>query len=295
MTPLPPTLAYGVWLTDRRVGTLRQRGDYTWFLTDEAYRQDPPRPVLGLVFEQDLLARHAASLRLPPWFSNLLPEGRLRDWIAGDRGVKPVREMELLAHVGHDLPGAVRVVLDDRADDSVDADPQGAPGPRNADHDRFGTSGARAWRFSLAGVALKFSMLREGDRLTLPAGGIGGDWIVKLPDARYADVPRNEYAMMRLAGLAGIDVPDSGSSTATNWWGCRPSHGAGPRRGRTRCAASTGTSAASRCTSRTSRRCAMSIRSASTTATTKPSPRSSTDAVTCARCSSSRGGSPSRC
>src|SRR6266511_3053575 len=64
------------------------------------------------------------------------------------------------------------------------------------------------WRFSLAGVALKFSMLAVDDRLTLPAFGEGGDWIVKLPDPQYPEVPRNEYAMMSLAAMSGIDVPE---------------------------------------------------------------------------------------
>lgn len=65
------------------------------------------------------------------------------------------------------------------------------------------------WRFSLAGVQLKFSMLQAGDRLTLPAFGVGGDWIVKLPDRLHPEVPRNEYAMMRLAAAVGIDVPQT--------------------------------------------------------------------------------------
>jgi serine/threonine-protein kinase HipA len=63
-------------------------------------------------------------------------------------------------------------------------------------------------RFSLAGVALKFSMLARNDRLTMPAFGTDGDWIVKLPDGAYPDVPRNEFTMMSLAAAAGIDVPD---------------------------------------------------------------------------------------
>jgi len=101
---------HAVWLHDQQVGTIYQRGDYSRFTLAEPYRMDPDRPVLGLVFEQDLSAAHTAALRLPPWFSNLLPEGRLREWIAEDRGVSPHREMELLAQVGHDLPGAIRVL-----------------------------------------------------------------------------------------------------------------------------------------------------------------------------------------
>ncbi|MGH3780761.1 MAG: HipA N-terminal domain-containing protein [Pseudonocardiaceae bacterium] len=95
-------IRHAVWLRSDRVGTLFQRGDYTRFVFAEEYRDDPDRPVLGLVFEQDLSARRAAALRLPCWFSNLLPERRLREWIAADRKVSPQREMGLLAQVGHD-------------------------------------------------------------------------------------------------------------------------------------------------------------------------------------------------
>ncbi|MCA1671542.1 MAG: HipA domain-containing protein [Actinobacteria bacterium] len=195
---------HGVWLDNYRVGTLNQRGDFTFFTFNEDYLVDPARPVLGLIFEQNLSARHASTLRLPPWFSNLLPEGRLRDWIAADRRVSADREMELLAQVGHDLPGAVRVLPEDAA-------PEEAWDPATVEADpywQYADSAHAGWRFSLAGVGLKFSMVGEGDRLTLPAQGVGGDWIVKLPDRVYADVPRNEYAMMSLAAAVGIDVPE---------------------------------------------------------------------------------------
>jgi serine/threonine-protein kinase HipA len=197
---------HAVWLHDQQVGTIYQRGDYTRFTLAEPYRMDPDRPVLGLVFEQDLSAAHTAALRLPPWFSNLLPEGRLREWIAEDRGVSPHREMELLAQVGHDLPGAIRVLPADARPEEFSWDVvEGTHEPSSA----VETAEARPrWRFSLAGVALKFSMLAVDDRLTLRAFGEGGDWIVKLPDPQYPEVPRNEYAMMSLAAMSGIDVPE---------------------------------------------------------------------------------------
>lgn len=77
----PTEMRHEVWLGDYRVGTLNQRGDYTWFAFTDEYLNDLDRPVLGLLFEQDMHARHASALRLPPWFSNLLPEGLLRDSI----------------------------------------------------------------------------------------------------------------------------------------------------------------------------------------------------------------------
>ncbi|MFF9776219.1 type II toxin-antitoxin system HipA family toxin [Streptomyces sp. NPDC013978] len=203
MTKIPENY-FAVLLHGRRIGTLCQKGDYTRFILSESYRNDIQRPVLGLRFEENLDKPYAAALRLPKWFSNLLPEGPLREWIAEDRGVALDREMELLAQVGHDLPGAVQVLPADGPDeewrwpDGEDAAHRGAAA----------VSGTSPWRFSLAGVALKFSMLARGDRLTVPTGGEHGDWLVKFPDYRHADVPRNEFAMMSLARAVGIDAPD---------------------------------------------------------------------------------------
>jgi serine/threonine-protein kinase HipA len=195
---------YGVWLYGELVGFIDQAGDYTVFAFTPEYVGDPDRSILGLAFEERLDVPVASHLRLPPWFSNLLPEGRLREWIALDRGVSADREMELLAQVGHDLPGAVQVVKADSIPDTFD---EGLLADQTSkDESRDGR--APGWHFSLAGVGLKFSMLQRGDRLTLPAFGEGGDWIVKLPDSLFSDVPINENAMMSLAGSAGIRVPE---------------------------------------------------------------------------------------
>lgn len=195
---------YGVWLYSDRIGTINHHHNYTWFEFSHEYRSDPERPVLGLRFEQNIDGRFAANLQAPVWFSNLLPEGMLRRWIADERKVSPDREMELLAQVGHDLPGAVQVFpIDD--DDVVDGRPRASDIDRAVVRSETEDAG---WRFSLAGVGLKFSMLRSGDRFTCPATGIGGDWILKLPDTVHSNVPLNEYTMMRFAASVGIEVPD---------------------------------------------------------------------------------------
>jgi serine/threonine-protein kinase HipA len=195
---------YEVRLSSRTIGHLVQVQDYTNFVWSPAYWEALDRPILGLYFEDAKDSRYAASLRLPPWFSNLLPEGRLRDWIAADRGVSPQREMELLAQVGHDLPGAVSI---SQATDEPQFSPEfptesagSDVGPKDAAHEN-------RIKFSLSGVQLKYSMLRTGDRLTLPASG-KGDWIVKLPDATFPHVPLNEFVMMSMARDCGIQVPD---------------------------------------------------------------------------------------
>ncbi|MDS4069118.1 MAG: type II toxin-antitoxin system HipA family toxin [Candidatus Competibacter sp.] len=190
-----------VYLYDRLVGRLHRRDDVTRFVFEEGYWDDPNRPVLGLRFENNPRERHRSHMRLPSWFSNLLPEGRLRQWIAQARRSSIEREMELLAQVGHDLPGAVRVLA---TDEMVPVD-LGDGGDSNG---RRGSSMDSLWSFSLAGVGLKFSMLARGDRLVIPARGERGDWIAKLPDPAYPGVPQNELAMMTLAKAVGIDVPE---------------------------------------------------------------------------------------
>jgi serine/threonine-protein kinase HipA len=199
-----PRRRYAVRLYGERIGSLDQRGDHVGFSFDRAYVGQKARPVLGLRFEDSLTQPYASALRLPRWFSNLLPEGPLRRWIAEHRGVSADREMELLAQVGHDLPGAVEVVATDEEElawppDHTDASRYPAHPPPPVE---------TPWRFSLAGVALKFSMLAEHDRLVVPAAGRRGDWIVKFPDRQFPDVPRNEYAMMSFARSVGITVPE---------------------------------------------------------------------------------------
>src|SRR5690606_19598471 len=110
--------------------------------------------------------------RIEPFFSNLLPEGVLRDYLARRAGVKVVREYPLLAQLGSDLPGAIRAI------------PVNAEQIAGDDEDESQASGRarHALRFSLAGVQLKFSALKNQGRssgLTIPASGAGGDWIVK--------------------------------------------------------------------------------------------------------------------
>jgi HipA-like protein len=189
-----------VRLGEVHVGTLTLLADETSeFVIAEEYRQRYPRPVLGQFFEDDLTRRHSSRMRLPPFFSNLLPEGPLRELIAEREGIHKQREFFLIARLGEDLPGAVRVtpaeVLTWDAAGPVEA-PEAQPEP------------AEPLRFSLAGVQLKFSMLRKDRGMTLPMGGKGGDWIVKLPDNRYDHVPQNEFSMMSWARAAGLQVPE---------------------------------------------------------------------------------------
>ncbi len=189
-----------VLLNDIPVGRLTlSDGAMCSFHLFEAYRALFPRPVLGQLFEDDLLKHHRARTRLPSWFSNLLPEGALRQLVEQQAGGS---EFDLLARLGQDLPGAVRVEevaavgAEDDSGEAIDT------------HELPSATMDDAWHFSLAGVQLKFSANRADRGMTIPVSGQGGDWILKLPDPRFANVPANEYATMRWAQASGIDIPE---------------------------------------------------------------------------------------
>lgn len=63
-------------------------------------------------------------------------------------------------------------------------------------------------RFSLAGVQMKFSMQERDGRYQVAETGALGDWIIKPPSTTHKEVPLNEYTAIRLAELAGVDIPE---------------------------------------------------------------------------------------
>jgi serine/threonine-protein kinase HipA len=202
----PKTLnALAVNLYGSRIGVInRVGGDRHLFSFEQDYIDDQNRPTLSLSFKGQqgglVVPTRPVTARLPVFFSNLLPEGHLRDYLAARADVKPQREFFLLAVLGADLPGALTIVPMDQPHEDA------AHGGNEAVHDARVPE--TALRFSLAGVQLKFSAVMEASGgLTIPAGGMGGSWIVKLPSARFPAVPENEYTMMALARAVGIQVP----------------------------------------------------------------------------------------
>lgn len=199
---MPDIRSLNVFLYGELVGMLTLLpGEQTLFSFSQSYLDNPSRPILSLSFKGPLgelvTELRPTRVQLPPFFSNLLPEGPLRDYLARRAGVNARREFFLLWVLGHDLPGAVTIEPSDGTSwpPEVSSDAPIVP--------------QEALRFSLAGVQIKFSAIMEAKGgLTIPVEGVGGSWIVKLPSLRFANVPENEYAMMTLARDLGMDIPE---------------------------------------------------------------------------------------
>jgi len=189
----------------KRIGALTLLpGDQTLLTFDQDYIDNPDRSTLSLsqkdAFGGLITDIRPTRTRVPPFFSNLLPEGLLRDYLAKKAGVNPKREFFLLWMLGRDLPGAIRIVPTDN--DLWPPEKEGGVALQQVSNETL-------LRFSLAGVQLKFSAVMEATGgLTIPAEGVGGYWIVKLPSMKFEGVPENEFAMMELARAIGIDVPE---------------------------------------------------------------------------------------
>ena len=157
-----------------------------------------------LANEQYLSQPLISSQRLAPVFSNLLPEGALRDWMAHSLKVHIDNEFPLMAHMGKNLPGALQAdpisagnvpkwALDHREQvEAVQVDVEHSQG-----------------KFSLAGVQMKFSSVKNKDgRYNIGQDANSNSWIIKTPSTIHKYVPYNEYTAMRLAEFVGVDIPE---------------------------------------------------------------------------------------
>ena len=147
---MPDISSLNVFLYDEPVGVLTfLPGEQTIFSFSQAYIDNPSRPVLSLSFKDsfgELITDVKPSrIQLPPFFSNMLPEGHLRDYLARRADVNAKREFFLLWVLGHDLPGALKV---EPADGKTW--PPSVQGQAQVSH-------KDALRFSLSGVQMKFS------------------------------------------------------------------------------------------------------------------------------------------
>lgn len=158
---------------------------------------DEDKAVERLLSDYDKVALRG---NLPPFFSNLLPEGALRTLVEGQLGTGRHTEFDIIRHLGADLPGAVKVL------------PEGSD-PReyeDAAYQDFPIASTSRITASLPGMQMKISAMVDR-RLSFPAGREDVDHgmvsvIAKPPAELLPGLPENEFTCMKLAEVAGVNI-----------------------------------------------------------------------------------------
>ncbi|MBE7374451.1 type II toxin-antitoxin system HipA family toxin [Pseudomonas lopnurensis] len=150
------------------------------------------------------------------WFANLLPEEASRQMLVNRLGVAD-DDFSLLAAIGGDCAGALRIVDHTRADALATAgrepvDPnQLARWAQGKERYALFQPG-KATRLSLAGAQDKIPVIIEKEQLYLPLGAAASSHLIKF--ALKPALVFNELYMNRLARIAGLDVPGSHAGQA---------------------------------------------------------------------------------
>jgi serine/threonine-protein kinase HipA len=198
----------GVYWDGREVGQL-QRVDERSREYVFAYTPQASRPIsLSLPLERKSFDSAASC----PFFEALLPEGAIRDQIAGQLKLAASDSFGLLTELGRDCAGALQIAessrmsqtpsvqwLDDRELDAlIEQIPRHPLGIQRDDEHL---------RLSLAGVQRKAVLVREqSGRFGRPLDGMPSTHILKpeLPDNGYPGLAANECFCMRLARRCGL-------------------------------------------------------------------------------------------
>ena len=202
-----------VYIDTKKVGTLAGN-DVDYFFTYAASWLTAPASIplsLSLPLQ---------SQPFPPdisraFFSNLLPEGQLRDHFASKYRVSSDDDLGLLAALGGDCAGALALYpggpefllsvtppcyraltegeLVQLLDEAYIMDPSFLKEERT--------------RLSLAGVQDKLPIAIQGETFCLPLDGAPSSHILKPPNHRFPTLVENEAFCMALATAMGLQVP----------------------------------------------------------------------------------------
>ncbi|MBI1731374.1 MAG: HipA domain-containing protein [Gammaproteobacteria bacterium] len=206
--------ALAATINGRGVGTLREVNGIWEFRYAGTWLADPHRFALcpSLPLSQKPILDQTTHRPVQWYFDNLLPEEGQRTMLAADAGIDAADAFALLAHYGAESAGSLTLL------------PAGTTTPGEGKL-RLLTDGALSGRIrnlpavplnhgatkpmSLPGAQHKLPVVLQGGALFEPAGDWPSTHILK-PDHPDPDFPQsviNEWFVMRLAALAGLEAP----------------------------------------------------------------------------------------
>lgn len=201
----------GVYFGDRLVGDLAVNDgrfsfayDASWLKAPDTFPVSQSLPLAGGFKSSN--AAHA-------FFSNLLPEGHVRQLVARRLGVSEDNDFVLLERLGGECAGALVISREPpspvekhsyRPLDEGDLANLAKRGVAFAE-----TSGTGGIRLSLAGAQDKLAVKVEGSRLLLPEGSSPSTHILKFANPDYKHMPENELIVTKLAARCGLPTVDA--------------------------------------------------------------------------------------
>lgn len=195
----------------RLVGRLRIDGkrnysfqyDNSWLSGPDALQISVSLPLRAEPFEGDV-ARN--------FFSNLLPEARIRTLIAKKIGVSEGNDFQLLEELGGECAGALALIPDGQALKSEggyqrlsaeELDKKIAEMPRQPL-----LTATEGLRLSLAGAQNKLPVFVKNSEIFLPLAASASSHILKPKIPEFDDTVENEAFCMTLAKECGLPVPE---------------------------------------------------------------------------------------
>ncbi len=196
----------GVYFEGQSVGTVAVDGngrftfEYAkgWASAKNAFAISRSLPLDGRTGQAD--AGHS-------FFSNLLPEGHIRELVAKQLGVSHGNDFALLDALGGECAGALVISRSPPNSKAHSYQPINEKEMSNRASRGLAfaeTSGVDGIRLSLAGAQDKLPVKVDGSTLLLPLGDSPSTHILKFANPNYSGFPENELFITRLAGLCDL-------------------------------------------------------------------------------------------
>ncbi|MBP9694769.1 MAG: type II toxin-antitoxin system HipA family toxin [Alphaproteobacteria bacterium] len=200
-----------VYLNNQLVGTLEQRkGGSLAFSYDSQFLTGAKSGIsLSLPLQSEPFEEGPAKT----FFSGLLPEEGVRDRLAAYLGLSKRNTFSLLEAIGGDCAGALALYPQDQRPENSKQEVETLDNIRLKEildliRRRPMLGGEDGYRLSLAGAQDKLAVGFANGQVLLIKGGGPTTHILKPMIEHVKDSAHNELFCMKLAKIAGIDVPD---------------------------------------------------------------------------------------
>jgi serine/threonine-protein kinase HipA len=200
-----------VFYAARIVGILRRGNDGSFSFTYSRQWIDSP-DAFAISLSLPLSDEEHSGGAAQRFFTNLLPEGRMRVLVCRRLGISEENDFELLKAIGGECAGALSLLPPDHEKTIVSQNEyKRLTLPALEKLEKMGSvypvvAHSGGTRLSLAGAQDKLPVLYKDNKVFLPLGNSPSSHIFKLPNRDFKYLPVNETLMNRTARALGLAV-----------------------------------------------------------------------------------------